>query len=72
MNYMETLGEKAKIASRAAAAAGTEKKNEALRAISDALLANISRIMDANAQDMEAAQAYFDTKRYEHIGKNVR
>ena len=57
MNYMETLGEKAKISSRAAAAAGTEKKNEALRAISDALLANISRIMDANAQDMEAAQA---------------
>ncbi|MBR3630405.1 MAG: glutamate-5-semialdehyde dehydrogenase, partial [Oscillospiraceae bacterium] len=57
MNYMETLGEKAKAASRSAAAAGTEKKNEALRAVSDALLANISRIMEANARDMEAAQA---------------
>ncbi|MCR4647153.1 MAG: glutamate-5-semialdehyde dehydrogenase [Oscillospiraceae bacterium] len=57
MNYMETLGEKAKIASRAAAAAGTEKKNEALKAISDALLDNIGRIMAANSKDMEAAQA---------------
>ena len=57
MNYMETLGEKAKIASRAAAAAGSEKKNEALKAISDALLANVDRIMDANSKDMESAQA---------------
>lgn len=57
MNYMESLGEKAKTASRAAAAAGTEKKNEALRAVSDALLANADRIIAANAKDMEAAQA---------------
>lgn len=55
MNYMETLGEKAKIAGRSAASAGTELKNNALKAISEALLQNTERIMQANQKDLEAA-----------------
>lgn len=55
MNYMETLGEKAKIAARSAAGAGTELKNNALKAISEALLQNTERIMQANQKDLEAA-----------------
>lgn len=55
MNYMETLGEKAKIACRSAASAGTELKNAALKAISDALLQNTQRIIEANQKDLEAA-----------------
>lgn len=55
MNYMETLGEKAKIAGRSAASAGTEPKNNALKAISEALLQNTERIMQANQKDLEAA-----------------
>ncbi len=57
MNYMETLGERARTASRAGSVAGTELKNQALQAISEALCANVQRIVQANAQDMEAAQA---------------
>lgn len=55
MNYMETLGEKAKIAGRSAASAGTELKNNALKAISEALLQNTERIIQANQKDLEAA-----------------
>ena len=55
MTYMETLGAKAKAASQAAACAGTQQKNDALRAISEALLAQTERIILANQEDMEAA-----------------
>ncbi len=55
MTYMETLGAKAKAASQAAACAGTQQKNDALRAISEALLAQTERIIRANQEDMEAA-----------------
>lgn len=56
MNYMESLGSKAKIAARSAAAAGTELKNKALCAISEALNANVDRIVAANQQDLTAAK----------------
>ncbi len=55
MNYMEQLGMRAKAAAPAAAKAGTVLKNQALTAISDALLANKDRIMNENAKDLEAA-----------------
>lgn len=57
MNYMETLGAKAKDASRAIAAANTADKDAALTAISEALTKNTSRIIAANQEDMENAQA---------------
>ncbi len=57
MNYMEELGAKAKTASRAIAGAGTAEKDAALTAVSDALKANIDRIIEANTRDMEAAAA---------------
>lgn len=55
MNYMETLGQKAKQASYAAAAAGTVLKNQALQAISDALIAHTDEIIAENQKDMENA-----------------
>lgn len=57
MNYMETLGAKAKAASHVIAAAGTAQKNAALSAISDALLRHTERIIAANQEDMANAQA---------------
>ena len=57
MNYMETLGAKAKAASHVIAGAGTVKKDEALTAISEALQTNTARIIEANAKDMENAAA---------------
>ena len=55
MNYMETLGEKAKLAAASNACAGTELKNTALRAISSAMTANTERIIAANQKDLDAA-----------------
>ena len=55
MNYMESLGQKAKQASYAAASAGTVLKNQALKAISEALIQNTDLIIQANQKDMENA-----------------
>ncbi len=55
MTYMETLGQKAKAAAPAAAKAGTVLKNQALTAISEALLKNSERIIAENAKDLENA-----------------
>ena len=55
MNYMETLGQKAKQASYAAASAGTVQKDQALKAISEALVQNTELIIQANQKDMENA-----------------
>ena len=55
MNYMETLGQKAKQASYAAASAGTVLKNQALQAISDALVAHTDEIIAENQKDMQNA-----------------
>lgn len=57
MNYMETLGAKAKAASHVIAVANTADKNAALAAISDALIRNTDRIIAANQEDMANAQA---------------
>ncbi len=47
----------AKDASRALAQTSTEQRNEALRAMADALRTNASAIISANEQDVEAARA---------------
>ncbi|MEG2381954.1 MAG: glutamate-5-semialdehyde dehydrogenase [Oscillospiraceae bacterium] len=57
MTELEKLGAGAKKASRALAVAGTQKKNDALYAIQQALLSNKSRILQANAQDMAKAES---------------
>ncbi len=56
MNYMETLGAKAKAASHIIASAGTTRKDAALTAISEALVKNTDRIIAANQKDMENAR----------------
>ena len=55
MTYMETLGQRAKAAAPAAAKAGTLLKNQALSAISEALLKNSAYIIAENAKDLEQA-----------------
>ena len=56
MRIIDEMGRKAKLASRQLATAG-EKKNTALRAIADALLANKERIIEANNTDLENGRA---------------
>ncbi len=54
--YMITLGEKARAASRIAAAATTEQKNTALQAMAAAIEAGRDGLMAANARDMQAGR----------------
>ena len=56
MNYAQTLGQKAKAAAPFMAAASPQKKNAALQAIADALLARMDEIIKANDLDLKAAQ----------------
>ncbi|MEG1730646.1 MAG: glutamate-5-semialdehyde dehydrogenase, partial [Oscillospiraceae bacterium] len=56
MTELEKLGAGAKKASRSLAIAGTTRKNAALTAIREALLASKARILSANALDMENAE----------------
>lgn len=56
MTTLETQALSAKNASRILAGAGTSKKNGALLAIADELLARRGEIISANEQDMEAAR----------------
>lgn len=56
MNYAQTLGQKAKAAAPFMAAASPQKKNAALQAIADALLARMDEIIVANGLDLKAAQ----------------
>lgn len=56
MTELQKLGAAAKAASRSLALAGTEKKNRALEAVREALLANRDSILEANSLDMEAAE----------------
>jgi len=51
--YMQQLGQQARIASRAIAAAPTETKNAALLAIAEALDNNRANVLSANAFDMQ-------------------
>ena len=53
--YMRKVGEAARAASRAIAAAPTEVKSRALKAIADAMAADREALQSANAVDMEAA-----------------
>jgi glutamate-5-semialdehyde dehydrogenase len=55
--YMNDVGQRARAASRQAASASTQQKNAALVAIADALQAHRERILEANAQDVEAGRA---------------
>ena len=54
--YMRELGLRARKASREMARADSGKKNTALSAIADALLASRASLLAANAQDMEAGR----------------
>lgn len=56
MNYAQTLGEKSKAAAPKMAAASPEIKNNALRAISEALIAKTEEIIAANVLDLKAAE----------------
>lgn len=56
-NYMQTVGQQARAASRVMAAASTQDKNNALLAIADAIEASRETIMQANAKDVEQARA---------------
>jgi glutamate-5-semialdehyde dehydrogenase len=51
------LGKKAKLASRQLARLTTEQKNTALHSLADALIADQSTILAANAEDIEAGKA---------------
>ncbi|UZK02807.1 glutamate-5-semialdehyde dehydrogenase [Venatoribacter cucullus] len=53
IQYMQTLGQNARQASRAMARASTRDKNQALLAIAAAIRANRAAIMAANQQDMQ-------------------
>jgi len=55
--YMQTLGERARSASRAMSSASTGDKNAALLAIARHLEASRSALIEANATDLAAAQA---------------
>ena len=56
-SYMRQLGEAARAASRAMAAAGTQQKNRALLAMADAMQAARAELLAANARDLERGRA---------------
>ena len=56
MNSLTDLGIKAKAASKALVTASSELKNNALKAIADALCENSAEIIKANEKDLEAAK----------------
>ncbi len=56
MNTLETLGARAKQASRTLMTASTQTKNRALKAAADALLAAQDAVLAENAKDLEKAQ----------------
>ena len=55
--YMRTVGEQARAASRIVARADTNAKNKALLAVADAIERDQAKLLAANAQDMDAATA---------------
>ena len=56
-NYMLTMGEAARKASRAMAVADTNTKNQALLHIASAILREKSALLAANKQDCDEAKA---------------
>ena len=57
IQYMQTLGQNARQASRAMARASTQDKNKALLAIAGAIRENRTAIMQANQQDMQRGRS---------------
>ena len=57
LDYMQTVGRRAREASRAAARADTNTKNAALRAIAAAIRRDAPALLAANAEDLAAARA---------------
>lgn len=57
MEMLENMGKRAKMSARLLAVAGTARKNAALEAVADALLAQEADILEANRTDMERAAA---------------
>ena len=55
--YMQTLGQQARAASRRLASASTAEKNTALEAIAGAILRDKEALLAANAKDLDAARA---------------
>ena len=56
MSYTQELGKRAKAAEAVISTAGSKVKDEALAAISKALIANQERIIAENAKDIAAAK----------------
>jgi len=56
-DYMQSLGQQARAASRAMALADSNAKNRALENIATAILLDSARLLAANAKDVTAAQA---------------
>lgn len=56
-DYMQTLGQQARAASRAMAKAPTQAKNAALTAIAAAIRRDKEKLLAANQQDLDAARA---------------
>ena len=82
MSYTEELGKRAKAAEAAAISASTSQKNDALAAISKALIANKDLIIAENAKDIANAKAngmseakqdrlLLNEKRIEDIAKSL-
>ncbi len=55
MTYVETLGQKAKAVEYAVSSAPSKLKNDALKAIADALINNTDKIIEANKLDLDNA-----------------
>src|SRR6516225_4619006 len=55
--YMQSLGQRAREASRAMARADTAAKNRALLAIADAIERDGAKLQDVNRRDLERARA---------------
>jgi glutamate-5-semialdehyde dehydrogenase len=56
-SYMQSVGQKARAASRMTAKADTAVKNQALIAMADAILRDEQKLLAANTKDLENAQA---------------
>ncbi len=56
-NYMQTLGKQARIGARAIARADANQKNSALLAMAAAIRRDATKLLAANARDMESARA---------------
>lgn len=55
-NYMQTLGKRAKDASRLCAKLGTDEKNRGLLAVAEALCGNGAYLLEENEKDLRAAE----------------